>query len=173
MDEEKWLTYKQLCAQLNSMPANPGFDFINRVLAASETLLRESRKFFRPLGVTEAQFNVLNVLAGAPEGVSQRELSDVLVVDRSNVTTLLDRMEKAGLVRREDHPQDRRIYRVRLTPAGRKLQARVMPLYLAAVDEVVVGIPTEEVRRTLATLAALETGAKSWGRFAKKSARKS
>lgn len=148
------------------MTSPPGFALINRVLATSGVLLRESGRFFRPLGLTEAQFNVLNVLAGASEGMSQRELSDVLVVDRSNVTTLLDRMEKAGWVRREDDPRDRRVYRVSLTPAGRKQQARVMPLYLAAVDQVVAGLPAAGMKITLAMLAALEKGAKAWGQAA-------
>ncbi|HTQ31182.1 MAG TPA: MarR family transcriptional regulator [Opitutaceae bacterium] len=144
------------------MPINPGFDFINQVLATSETLLRESRKFFRPLGVTEAQFNVLNVLAGAPDGVSQRELSDVLVVDRSNVTTLLDRMEKAGLVRRADHPSDRRVYQIFLTEKGRKLWARVHPLYLRAVAHVTGGLSARQMQECSETLRALAASAVKW-----------
>jgi DNA-binding MarR family transcriptional regulator len=140
-----------------------GFELINRVLATSGTLLRESQKFFRPLGVTEAQFNVLNVLADAPEGMSQRELGDVLVVDRSNVTGLLDRMEKAGWVRRASHPTDGRVYRVLLTPAGRKLQAKVRPLFLVAVGKVVAGMSAAEMKQALTALAALDAGAKKWG----------
>ena len=145
------------------MPANLGFDFINRVLATSGVLLRESQHFFRPLGVTEAQFNVLNVLAKAPAGLSQRELGDVLVVDRSNVTGLLDRMEKAGWVRREAHREDRRIHRVMLTAGGRQLWTKVWPLYLVAVEKVVADIPVADVKHALASLAALEAGAKNWG----------
>jgi DNA-binding MarR family transcriptional regulator len=144
------------------MPASPGVDFINRVLATGGVLLRESQHFFRPLGVTEAQFNVLNVLAGAPAGLSQRELGDVLLVDRSNVTGLLDRMEKAGWVRREDHRQDRRIHRVVLTASGRRLWTRVWPLYLAAVGKVVAGLPAADMKQAMAALVALEAGAKKW-----------
>jgi DNA-binding MarR family transcriptional regulator len=146
------------------MPETLGVDFINRVLATSGVLLRESQHLFRPLGVTEAQFNVLNVLANAPTGLSQRELGDVLVVDRSNVTGLLDRMEKAGWVRREDHPQDRRIHRVMLTTKGRQLWAGVWPLYMAAVEKVVSGLAHADIKHALASLAALEEGAKKWGR---------
>lgn len=144
------------------MAADPGSDFIHGVLATADTLLRESQRFFRPLGVTEAQFNVLNVLAGATEGMSQRELGDVLVVDRSNVTGLLDRMGKAGWVRRKSHSQDRRIHRVVLTAKGRQLWAKVRPLYLAAVGKVVADLPAADMRQALATLAALEAGAKNW-----------
>jgi DNA-binding MarR family transcriptional regulator len=144
------------------MPGTLGVDFINRVLATSGVLLRESQHFFRPLGVTEAQFNVLNVLANAPSGLSQRELGDVLVVDRSNVTGLLDRMEKAGWVRREDHPKDRRIHRVMLTTKGRELWAKVWPLYVAAVEKVVGGLAHADIKHALASLAVLEEGAKKW-----------
>jgi DNA-binding MarR family transcriptional regulator len=146
------------------MTASLGVDFINRVLATGGVLLRESQHFFRPLGVTEAQFNVLNVLANAPEGMSQRELGDVLLVDRSNVTGLLDRMEKAGWVRREDHRQDRRIHRVLLTASGRQLWARVWPLYLAAVGKVVAGLPAAGMKQAMASLVALEAGAQKWSR---------
>jgi DNA-binding MarR family transcriptional regulator len=144
------------------MPDEFGVDFINRVLATSGVLLRESQHFFRPLGVTEAQFNVLNVLANAPTGLSQRELGDVLVVDRSNVTGLLDRMEKAGWVRREGHPQDRRIHRVMLTAKGRQLWTKVWPLYVAAVEKVVGGLASADIKHALASLAMLEKGAKKW-----------
>jgi DNA-binding MarR family transcriptional regulator len=146
------------------MPDELGVDFINRVLATSGVLLRESQHFFRPLGVTEAQFNVLNVLANAPTGLSQRELGDVLVVDRSNVTGLLDRMEKAGWVRREGHPRDRRIHRVMLTTKGRQLWAGVWPLYVAAVEKVVAGLAHGDIKHALVSLATLEEGAKKWGR---------
>ncbi len=144
------------------MASDLGSEFIHRVLVTGGALLRESQRFFRPLGVTEAQFNVLNVLAGTPSGMSQRELGDVLIVDRSNVTGLLDRMGKAGWVRRESHSQDRRIHQVMLTAKGRQLWAKVRPLYLAAVGKVVSGLPAADIRQALATLAALEAGAKNW-----------
>ncbi len=144
------------------MSTSLGFALINSVLATSNVLLRESRRFFRPLGVTEAQFNVLNVLAGAPDGMSQRELSDVLVVDRSNVTTLLDRMEKSGLVRRADHPSDRRIYQVFLTEKGRKLWARVHPLYLRAVAHVTGRLSARQMQECSETLRALAASAAKW-----------
>lgn len=144
------------------MKNEPAYELIIAVLATANELLRESQRFFRPLGVTEAQFNVLNVLAGTPAGMSQRELGDVLIVDRSNVTGLLDRMGKAGWVRRESHSQDRRIHQVMLTAKGRQLWAKVRPLYLAAVGKVVSGLPAADIRQALATLAALEAGAKNW-----------
>ncbi len=146
------------------MKPTPGYELINRVVSAATVLVKESHRVFRPHGITEAQFNILNVLGQAPEGASQRELSDELVVDRSNVTGLLDRMEKAGWVRRDDHPKDRRIYVVTLTAAGRKLWQKVLPDYLRAVDEVTAAVDTAEMRRMGEFLKRLEATAREWGK---------
>ena len=145
-------------------PANPqlGYMLVHCILGASTLLLRESHRFFRPLGISEVQFNVINVLAGKPDGMSQRELSEVLVVDRSNVTTLLDRMAKSGWVLRSDHPTDRRVYCVTLTSTGRALHERVMPRYVKAISEVVGDLTTSQMKQTLQSLQSIETGVKRW-----------
>jgi len=146
------------------MKSATGYDLIIQVLSAANVMVKESHRLFRPHGLTEAQFNVLNVLGTAPAGVSQRELSDVLVVDRSNITGLLDRMEKLGWVRRSDHPSDRRVYLVTLTDEGRKLWGKVHPEYVAAVNRVTAVAPEAELKRTLETLRRLEESTRNWGR---------
>lgn len=134
--------------------------FVIQTLRTANTLLRESRRLFRPYGLTDAQFNVLNVLGINDAGLTQRELGDILVVDRSNVTGLLDRMEAAGWVRRAEVPGDRRAWRVRLTPGGRKLWREVAPLYEQAVVEAVRPIGAAGVRSATDALALLEDRAK-------------
>ena len=139
-----------------------GYELAREVMATADTFLRESQRLFRPHGLTAAQYNVLNVLGESEEGLSQRELGDILVVDRSNVTGLLDRLEKSGLVKRTDHPSDRRVYRVSLTPAGRKLWTQVQPLYLQVASQVTSGISEKEARDALTVLKSLQAGAVSW-----------
>jgi DNA-binding MarR family transcriptional regulator len=136
-----------------------GSDLIAAVMATADAFLRESQRQFRPYGLTGAQYNVLNVLEGAAQGMSQRELSEVLVVDRSNVTGLLDRMEKAGWVKRADDPADRRVYRVSLTPAGRKLWAKVHPRYVERVAEVTRGLSLAQMKAGREILQKLERDA--------------
>ncbi len=145
------------------MKSEAGYDLVIQVLSAANVMVKESHRLFRPHGISEAQFNVLNVLGPAPAGVSQRELSDVLVVDRSNITGLLDRMEQAGWVKRTDHPKDRRVYLVTLTERGRKLWQTVLPEYMAAVREVTSVVPEAELKRALETLRRLEQSARNWG----------
>ncbi|MBI5769966.1 MAG: MarR family transcriptional regulator [Verrucomicrobia bacterium] len=144
------------------MPVADAYEFVNALLSAADALLRESQRLFRPHGLTAAQFNVLNILAESPDGLSQRELSEHLVVDRSNVTGLLDRMERAGWVKRTDHPTDRRIYQVVLTADGRRLWSVVAPLYLEALRDVTRGLNPKRMRESTQLLQSLEAGAGRW-----------
>jgi len=144
------------------MNPDPGFQLTTAVMATADAFLRESQRLFRPYGLTGAQYNVLNVLAPHADGISQRELGDELVVDRSNVTGLVDRMEKLRWVRRADHPDDRRIYRVSLTPVGRRLWETVHPRYLAVVAQITRDIAPGRIRDCLATLRRLEKASAQW-----------
>ena len=144
------------------MPHREAYELTTAVLTTADAFLRESQRLFRPFGLTAAQYNVLNVLAPHADGISQRELSDALVVDRSNVTGLLDRMEKAGWVRRADHPDDRRVYRVTLTPAGRRLWSKVEPKYLAVAAQVTRGLSPKQITSCLRILRQMAQEAPHW-----------
>ncbi|MEY4487777.1 MAG: hypothetical protein RIQ79_285 [Verrucomicrobiota bacterium] len=137
---------------------------IREIVATADVFLRESQRLFRPHGLTAPQYNVLNILAATPDGkgLSQRELGDILVVDRSNVTGLVDRMEKCGWVRRADDAEDRRIYRVELTAKGRKLWARVEPRYAEVVRQVTAGAEQRQMQSALELLADLQAKAAAW-----------
>lgn len=137
---------------------------VHDIVATADLFLRESTRLFRPHGLTAPQFNVLNLLAGRADGqgYSQRELADTLVVDRSNVTGLLDRMETAGWVRRGDDPSDRRVYRVQLTPAGKKLWQKVAPGYADVVAQVTARLGEKQMGETLGLLEVLREDATRW-----------
>jgi DNA-binding MarR family transcriptional regulator len=145
-----------------SASERPGDLLTAAVMSTAEAFLRESQRLFRPYGLTAAQYNVLNILSDRSEGMSQRELSDELVVDRSNVTGLLDRMENAGWVRRSDHPSDRRVYQVVMTPSGRRLWERVHPLYQEAVAQITSKLSARRMRDCLKVLEQLESAASEW-----------
>lgn len=144
------------------MRRDHAYELTTAVMATANVFLRESQRLFRPHGLTAAQYNVLNLLAPRTAGLSQRELSDLLVVDRSNVTGLLDRMEKAGWVNRADDPADRRVYRVTLTPAGRRLWARVEPRYQAVLAHVTRGLSIKAMSDAIELLNQLSASAAGW-----------
>jgi DNA-binding MarR family transcriptional regulator len=71
-----------------------------------------------PMGLSLAKLGLLHHLAEAKEPVALSELAQHQNCVRSNITQLVDRLEKEGLVRRRPDPQDRRSVRAALTPAG-------------------------------------------------------
>ena len=81
-------------------------------------------------------YTVLWVLERAPEGrLRMHELSEAAVITRSNLTRLVDRMEKAGLVSRERVSGDRRGAYACLTSAGRDMKAEIWKVYGPAIQE--------------------------------------
>src|SRR5271157_5418246 len=109
--------------------ANRPYLALVQLLRAADTLWDASRAFFARWHLSPSQFNVLNLLEGNPSGLSQTELGRQLIMHRSNVTGLVDRLEKRRLVKRQDAADDRRAYRVVLTPDGGRLLAEVLPRY--------------------------------------------
>jgi DNA-binding MarR family transcriptional regulator len=106
----------------------------------------------------------------ADGSADQTALGRMLVVNRSNVTGLVDRMERDGLVARAGDPEDRRVRRVRMTTAGARLLERAERGYSARTREVVAGLTPAKLAtlcRLLETVrTALREGPKPKGRRA-------
>jgi DNA-binding MarR family transcriptional regulator len=110
---------------------------ILNVYYTASLLKKKADEFFRQFLLTDVQFNVLMLLhyqTGQDEGLSQAQLSKMMLVNRANITSLIDRMEKADLVMRTDAAGDRRFNIVKLTAKGKKLFAKVEPSYEKMVD---------------------------------------
>ena len=102
--------------------------FIKLVRAASSVVARTSRHLATQ-GLTAGQFGILETLWHLGP-LHQCELARKHLQSGGNVTMIVDNLEKAGLVRRERHADDRRYVRVSLTPAGRERIAAVFPAHL-------------------------------------------
>ncbi len=105
-------------------------------LVRTSTLMQKlSNRFFSKFDLTDVQFNILMILKDhGEECLSQQELSEQLVVTKSNVVGLVDRLEKVGYIRRTSHPSDRRFNQIVLAPKGAKLEQRVEQFYFEEVD---------------------------------------
>lgn len=86
------------------------------VTRSSESHLREFLRLKHD--TTLPRFDVLAALYRRRDGVTMSELSRMLLVSNGNATTVVDRLEKDGLVRRTQSDQDRRTVYVALTPQG-------------------------------------------------------
>ena len=100
-------------------------------------------------------YDVLLVLEYAPEGRRRMgELSEHVMLSRSGLTRLIDRIEAAGLVERRLCPSDRRVFEVLLTPQGRAARAASWPLYARTIAEEFGDRYSDEEAAQLAELLA-------------------
>ena len=125
--------------------SNPAHEALMGVWWSGLTLKKAARAFFRAHSVTDTQFNAMVVLKVAGRPLAQKELCARLLVDKSDLTGLLNRMERAGLVRRKDVKGDRRVNAVYLTPKGRAELERTEPDYAALVARTMSVFPPEEI----------------------------
>ena len=99
--------------------------YLNLVRTA-DALTRELELVLQPHGITSTQYNVLRILRGAgPDGATCSAISERLLAFDPDVTRLLDRIEKAGLVQRTRSVTDRRVVLTTITPTGLELLARL------------------------------------------------
>ena len=89
--------------------------FLETALAVIDILDAEMQE---QRGITLAWYDVLIHLEDAPDGLGMTEIANRILFRKSGLTRVIDRMEATGLVRRERPPEDRRVVKVLLTPAG-------------------------------------------------------
>lgn len=115
------------------MPARrdaPAFvdDYLPALLGQASALISgEFHAVVRRKGLSVPEWRVLATLAGG-EPISTGRLAQVSLTKGPTATRLLDRLEARGQVRRLDDPDDRRVTRVQITPAGQRTVAKLMAL---------------------------------------------
>ncbi len=97
-------------------------EVVLNVVRTADALQQAIDGTLRPAGISSPQYNVLRILRGAGErGLCCREVAERMLTHDPDITRLLDRLERRGLVMRERHARDRRIITVRITPEGLQL----------------------------------------------------
>jgi MarR family transcriptional regulator, organic hydroperoxide resistance regulator len=94
-------------------------DVFIAILKLADALTRQADHLIRTAGFSGVQYNVLRILRGAePHGLACREIGDRMISHDSDITRLLDRMEKRDLITRERQTDDRRVIKTRITATG-------------------------------------------------------
>lgn len=105
----------------------------------------------RAHGLPLSSYEVLLFLADSPEGqMRMSELADGVLLSRSGLTRLVDRMEREGLLRRERCEDDARGWFAAITPKGRELFTRARKTHLDGVRERFLSHFTRDELRSLA-----------------------
>jgi len=97
------------------------------------------------IAATAEQWGVLNIVRSSP-GIIQSEIAERSMKDRTNVTRMLDLLEKNGHIERRSDADDRRSYRIYITAAGVSLLDRLRPLAVAVNKKATRGFTGEERR---------------------------
>ena len=125
---------------------------VKSFLDAADRLYDRISEALKTVGLTWPKFEVLDQLRHAPgNSLPLRVLADCQSCAASNMTQLVDRLEKEGFVQRVDDPDDRRSVRAELTPTG--LQAAIEgEAQIEAVRDYYRARFTEEERMELGRL---------------------
>src|SRR5271167_3970927 len=105
------------------------------LLRTCDLLARGPAQVLKNEDLSATQYNVLRILRGAPDGLPCGEISNRMITRDPDITRLLDRLEKRGLISRCRETADRRMVMTRITPEGLKV--------LSGLDD-----PVEEAHRS-------------------------
>jgi DNA-binding MarR family transcriptional regulator len=141
----------------------PSHEALLNIYFTASCLKKYADAFFSPFGLTDVQFNMMMLLKYQPEnteGLSQADLSRMMLVNRANITSLVDRMEKAGFVERTADPNDRRYNIIKLTAKGQKKLEEVVPLYAREVKKVMSPLKDTDQKKLICLLESVRTSLK-------------
>jgi DNA-binding MarR family transcriptional regulator len=103
----------------NKQPAPFEDQLFVAVMKTADFLGQQAEQLLKSHGLTGTQYNVLRILRGAgSDGLPCRSVGDRMISHDPDMTRLLDRMEKRGLISRERQKDDRRVVKARITPLG-------------------------------------------------------
>jgi DNA-binding MarR family transcriptional regulator len=123
-----------------------------RLARVFQKIDRASEVHLRPWNLNVAQFDVL-ARVGAAKGITQQELADRLLVTKGNISQLLDRLERRGLLKR---CQEGRTNTLSLTEEGQQLYAQVVPAQEEMVAQHFSALTSQEVNQLLHLLRKLD-----------------
>jgi DNA-binding MarR family transcriptional regulator len=127
-----------------------------RLLSCTMAIEKDVQRRLSTEGATLARFDVLAALDRRRDGMTMGALSDALLVSKGNVTQLVQKLARDGLVRIAPSPADRRASIVRLTPRGRAGFARLAAAHHDWIDGLLAGMDAGARETLYQALGALK-----------------
>ena len=135
-------------------------EVFGRVFRLARTMGDRMERAYAPHGISRGEFDVLATLrrSDAPYTLSPRQLSATLMLTTGGMTGRLDKLERAGLLRRSPDPHDRRGLQVTLTDKGLRLIDEAVAAGLAVQTEALSHLDEERARQLADLLRELLMG---------------
>jgi MarR family transcriptional regulator for hemolysin len=108
-------------------------------------------------GLSASAFQALAILAGADEPLTVTGIAERLLVSGPSMTSVLDTLERRGLVDRRPHPTDRRKVLIHLTDQARGVVDATLPLIHGAITEALADLPERERERLITSLTKIRS----------------
>jgi DNA-binding MarR family transcriptional regulator len=132
---------------------------VTSIMRAHQILIAELDSMLRPLGITFSRYEALVLLVHSHDGaLPLSKIGERLQVHATSVTNVIDRLEAAGLVRREPNPRDGRGILAVITDEGRKIAEKATVEFNAAHFGM-AALPLSDLDRLYAILRALRVDA--------------
>jgi DNA-binding MarR family transcriptional regulator len=114
---------------------------------------------FAELGITQAQFRILLAVweQGGAEGIAPSVLAHHLLIERGTISVLTNRMIERGWLARQPG-ENRRTFRLTLTPTSQELLEKVIPLAIELADHTLSGISPAHLQQLRTNLELIEAG---------------
>jgi MarR family transcriptional regulator, organic hydroperoxide resistance regulator len=106
------------------------------------------------LSITNEQWIVLKVISANPD-VSQTEIAEISLKDKTNITRILDLLEKSAYIKRLRDDRDRRMNRIHITQQGKKILKAVNPVTQKTDEICTHALNKKEVKELIKTLDAI------------------
>ena len=114
-------------------------------------------RFYKKFKMSKPQFSALYLIyLSGDEGMMLSSLGDEMVVSRANITSLVDRMEARGIIKRVINPNDRRSIKAVITEEGRKIIDSVLPSHKIFSEEVLDFLNENEKKRIIELLERVQ-----------------
>lgn len=147
--------------QTKPFPSIHAEAFLNLIRTADQ-MQHTLRMKLKPYGITETQYNSLRILRGAGKhGLTCAEIGERLISQDPDITRLLGRLERQGLVRRERGVKDRRVVVTKITDTGLERLKELDPVVTNTVDSLLAYHSENELKKMIGYLERARRSAMS------------
>ncbi len=126
------------------------------LVRTADALLAEFERRRREIAdLSASAFQALAILEGADEPLAGHVIAERLLVSSASMTSLLDTLERRGLIERHNHPDDRRKVLIHLTDEAREIVDRMLPAVHTASTQAVAHVAETDREQLIATLTTI------------------
>lgn len=131
---------------------------MNMARATDQMLTELNRRLKADLDLSVSAATVLAIIDGAGEPITPGVIAERAIIAAASTTSVLDTLEKRGLVVRRPHPTDRRKLLIELTPTGRNAIDHILPGIHRLEKQIMDVLTSEEKRDLIHLMAKVQSG---------------